>query len=105
MKNISEILENVKTVGIGGHIRPDGDCIGSCMALYLYIREYFSDIEADVYLEQPKPIFDYIDRMDEVKTEAEEEKEYDLLSPVMSAHWIALLLPESILTQQKDRMH
>ena len=78
MKNISEILENVKTVGIGGHIRPDGDCIGSCMALYLYIREYFPDIEADVYLEQPKPIFDYIDRMDEVKTEAEEEKEYDL---------------------------
>ena len=43
-----------------------------------YIREYFPDIEADVYLEQPKPIFDYIDRMDEVKTEAEEEKEYDL---------------------------
>ncbi len=26
MKNISEILESVKTVGIGGHIRPDGDC-------------------------------------------------------------------------------
>ena len=44
MKNISEILENVKTVGIGGHIRPDGDCIGSCMALYLYIREYFPDL-------------------------------------------------------------
>ena len=43
MKNISEILENVKTVGIGGHIRPDGDCIGSCMGLYLYIRKYFPD--------------------------------------------------------------
>ena len=41
MKNISEILEKVKTVGIGGHIRPDGDCIGSCMALYLYLRKYF----------------------------------------------------------------
>ena len=78
MKNISEILENVKTVGIGGHIRPDGDCIGSCMALYLYFRKYFPDIEADVYLEDRKPVFDYIDRMDEVKTEAEEEKEYDL---------------------------
>ena len=59
----SEILENVKTVGIGGHIRPDGDCIGSCMALYLYIRKYFPDIEADVYLEDRKPVFDYIDRM------------------------------------------
>ena len=78
MKNISEILENVKTVGIGGHIRPDGDCIGSCMALYLYIRKYFPDIEADVYLEDRKPVFDYIDRMDEVKTEAEEDKVYDL---------------------------
>ena len=78
MKNISEILENVKTVGIGGHIRPDGDCIGSCMALYLYIRKYFPDIKADVYLEDRKPVFDYIDRMDEVKTEAEEDKVYDL---------------------------
>ena len=78
MKNISEILENVKTVGIGGHIRPDGDCIGSCMALYLYIRKYFPDIEADVYLENPKPVFGYIDRMDEVKTEAEEDRVYDL---------------------------
>ena len=36
MKNIAEILEGVKTMGIGGHIRPDGDCVGSCMALYLY---------------------------------------------------------------------
>ena len=98
MKNISEILENVKTVGIGGHIRPDGDCIGSCMALYLYIREYFPDIEADVYLEQPKPVFDYIDRL---RQKQKKRKSMIFLSPVMSAHWIALLLPESILTRQK----
>lgn len=43
-----------------------------------YIRKYFPDIEADVYLEDRKPVFDYIDRMDEVKTEAEEDKVYDL---------------------------
>ena len=48
MKNIAEVLEGVKTVGIGGHIRPDGDCVGSCMALYLYIRKYFPDIDANV---------------------------------------------------------
>ena len=41
---ISEELEDVKTVAISGHIRPDGDCVGSCMALYLYIRTYFPDI-------------------------------------------------------------
>ena len=44
MKNISEVLEGVKTIGIGGHVRPDGDCVGSCMALYLYIRTYFPDV-------------------------------------------------------------
>ena len=78
MNELMQAVSQAETIAIGGHVRPDGDCIGSCMALYLYIREYFPDIEADVYLEQPKPVFDYIDRMDEVKTEAEEEKEYDL---------------------------
>lgn len=79
MKNISEILnEGVKTVGIAGHIRPDGDCVGSCMGLYLYIKEYFPEIEADVYLESPKSIFNYIERIHEMKVEAEGEKVYDL---------------------------
>ena len=45
MKNISEVLTGVKTMGIAGHIRPDGDCVGSCMALYLYVTEHFPEIE------------------------------------------------------------
>lgn len=78
MTNISEVLEGVRTVGIAGHVRPDGDCVGSCMALYLYIRENFPLIQADIYLEQPKPIFDHIDHMEDIKTEAPEDKVYDL---------------------------
>lgn len=78
MNNIAEILEGVKTMGIGGHIRPDGDCVGSCMALYLYIKKYFPQIEVDVYLENPNPVFGHIDCMDEIKTEVSGEKEYDL---------------------------
>ena len=72
MKNIAEVLEGVKTVGIGGHIRPDGDCVGSCMALYLYIRTYFPDIDVTVYLDHPKPIFGHIESIDEIKTEADD---------------------------------
>ena len=53
MERIEEILNGVKTLGIGGHVRPDGDCVGSCMALYLYIRKYFPQIKADIYLESP----------------------------------------------------
>ena len=77
MKNIAEVLEGVKTVGIGGHIRPDGDCVGSCMALYLYIRKYFPDIDVNVYLDHPKPIFGHIESIDEIKTEADDSV-YDL---------------------------
>ena len=78
MNNIAEVLDQVKTMGIAGHIRPDGDCVGSCMALYLYVKEYYPEIQVDVYLDHPKPIFSHIDCMDEIKTETDGEKEYDL---------------------------
>ena len=78
MTNIAEVLDQVKTMGIAGHIRPDGDCVGSCMALYLYVKEYYPEIQVDVYLDHPKPIFSHIDCMDEIKTETDGEKEYDL---------------------------
>lgn len=43
MERIEEVLEQVSTLAIAGHIRPDGDCIGSCMGLYNYIRENYPD--------------------------------------------------------------
>ena len=39
MKKIDEIIGDSKTVGIAGHVRPDGDCVGSCMALYNYLTD------------------------------------------------------------------
>lgn len=78
MKNIAEVLDGVRTMGIGGHVRPDGDCVGSCMALYAYIKDNYPEIQVDIYLEEPKPVFGYLAYMDEVKHEAEEEKVYDL---------------------------
>ena len=78
MERIEEILNGVKTLGIGGHVRPDGDCVGSCMALYLYIRKYFPQIKADIYLESPKPVFHYISHIEDIKTEADGDRQYDL---------------------------
>ena len=79
MKKISEVLEGAATVGIGGHIRPDGDCTGSCMGLYLYLKENFPQIHVDVYLEDPRDVFSYISCMDEVRTEAPaDDVVYDL---------------------------
>lgn len=78
MDRIEEILDGVTTMGIAGHIRPDGDCVGSCMALYLYIKKWYPQIRVDVYLDHPKPVFQHIDCMDEIKMETEGEKVYDL---------------------------
>ena len=49
MLNLNKILEPAKTIAIGGHVRPDGDCVGSCMAMYQYIQNNYPDKEVDVF--------------------------------------------------------
>ena len=78
MKKIDEILNGVSCMAIAGHVRPDGDCIGSCLGLYQYLRDNRPEIQADVYLEDPRPEFSYLPGFSEVKTSCE-EKEYDLV--------------------------
>ena len=39
MKKINDIIGDAKTIGIAGHLRPDGDCMGSCMSLYNYLAD------------------------------------------------------------------
>ena len=45
------MLENSNSVAIFGHVRPDGDCVGSTMGLYNYIKDNFPQIEATVFIE------------------------------------------------------
>ena len=52
MNKIAPELENVRSVAIAGHMRPDGDCVGACMGLYLYIKDNFPHIDVQVYLEK-----------------------------------------------------
>ncbi len=67
----------VKTVGITGHIRPDGDCIGSCMGLYNYILSNYKHVQVDVYLESVGEEFDFIENISHIKNVAT-DKVYDL---------------------------
>ncbi len=76
---IVSALEKAKSVAIGGHVRPDGDCVGSCMGLYQYIRTWYPDVEVDVYLEDiPESFKRLIEASADIKGTIEEEKEYDL---------------------------
>ncbi|MFR3386837.1 MAG: DHH family phosphoesterase [Lachnospiraceae bacterium] len=47
----SKRIEEARTIAIGGHVRPDGDCTGSCMGMYNYLREKLPKT-VDVYLEE-----------------------------------------------------
>lgn len=58
--NLDLMLKDVKSVAIAGHVRPDGDCIGSCMALYHYIADNYPEIKINVFLEDIPSKFYYI---------------------------------------------
>lgn len=75
---LSEILNGKKTVALGGHIRPDGDCVGSCMGLYLYLTEHFPELEVDVYLEPIASCYRRIYKTSDIKNAVVEDKKYDL---------------------------
>lgn len=74
---IHDKLINAKKVGIAGHVRPDGDCVGSCMGLYNYILDNYKAIEAHVYMECPGNKFDYIANIADIEEEVKDE-DFDL---------------------------
>lgn len=50
--NLLEEIGLAKSIGIAGHVRPDGDCVGSCLAMYRYLKNVLSnDTVIDLYLE------------------------------------------------------
>ena len=40
--NLLEECGKAERIGISGHVRPDGDCIGACMGLYLYLITFLT---------------------------------------------------------------
>ena len=46
-----DAISKAGTIALGGHVRPDGDCAGSCMGLYNYVRRNFPvKKRADVFI-------------------------------------------------------
>ncbi len=77
MKQFYEKLLAADTIAVLGHIRPDGDCIGSCMGLYNYITDNYSEKQIDVYLQPVVDKFKFLRGMDKVHFEPS-DKVYDL---------------------------
>ena len=74
MKKIKELLtKDVKNIAIIGHVRPDGDCVGSCMGLYNYMKDLYS-FEVDIYLDDFAPSFSFMRYSCDVNKNTDETK-------------------------------
>jgi len=81
MEKINAELIGAKSIVIAGHIRPDGDCVGSCTALYLYLKQNKAEFgieRVDVYLEPFGNEFNILTGTDEIKHTYETEDTYDV---------------------------
>lgn len=65
--NLTELCKEAKSIGIGGHVRPDGDCMGSTLALYQYLKKWNPKSNVTVYLEEASEIFSVIPGFEKVE--------------------------------------
>ena len=77
LKKLWKRIEEAERIGICGHIRPDGDCVGSCLGMYNYILSAFGK-EADVYLEDISPEFLFLNGSEKVIKDYPDADKYDV---------------------------
>lgn len=64
MIDIYKEVKDAGLIGISGHIKPDGDCIGSTIALCLYLRKRFPDKKIKLNLDPVAPCFASVPSID-----------------------------------------
>lgn len=77
MNDFIKEIERAECIVILGHIRPDGDCIGSCLGVYNYVLDNYPEKAVDIYLDEFKEEFMFM-RGAESVSHKKKEKRYDL---------------------------
>ena len=75
---LERLLQGAHRVALGGHVRPDGDCVGSTLGLYQYLQKNYPEITVDVYLEPVPDSFRFIGAAADIRSEVTETETYDL---------------------------
>lgn len=76
--NLIQECKDAKRIGISGHVRPDGDCVGAVLGMQMYLRKCLPEAEVKVFLEKPAYIFREIKGFDEIDSEFPEEAPFDV---------------------------
>ncbi len=75
---LSDRISKADSIAIGGHVRPDGDCVGSCMGFYLYLKETCPGKQVDVYLRDVPDIYLFLQDSDKIRSQIDPSQTYDL---------------------------
>ncbi len=102
--NLKQLIRNAETIAISGHVKPDGDCMGSCLGLYNYIKTWFPDKEVTVYLETFPHVFSFLSGADKVLHEFQKEKNFDLYFCLDCGAWDRLGFAETAYQAAKVRV-
>jgi len=78
MLNLLEVCTDGQRIGISGHIRPDGDCVGACLGLWQYLGKCLPQAKIQVYLEKPPEIFRDLKGYEEINSDFPEEAPFDV---------------------------
>lgn len=79
MINLNNLLAKVNTIGISGHINPDGDCTGSVLGLYNYIKKEFPSKKVYAFLKDIPEVFSFLKGSEDlINPEDMEAEPFDL---------------------------
>ncbi|MDO4556786.1 MAG: bifunctional oligoribonuclease/PAP phosphatase NrnA [Lachnospiraceae bacterium] len=78
MSELIKAIEAAQVIGISGHRRPDGDCVGACLGIYNYIRDVYPGKEVTIYLESIKKEYRFLRYSDTICHSFTKKKEMDL---------------------------
>ena len=70
--------EGAARIGVSGHVRPDGDCVGAVLGLQMYLKKCLPETEIKVFLEQPAEIFRELKGFGEIVSDFPEEEAFDV---------------------------
>ncbi|MCR5672716.1 MAG: bifunctional oligoribonuclease/PAP phosphatase NrnA [Lachnospiraceae bacterium] len=77
--NLLKEIGDAKSIGIAGHIRPDGDCISSTLALWNYLKNAMPKAKVTVYTQDnPPTIFSYLCGYDKMNLSYSPREKHDV---------------------------
>ncbi len=78
MRQIDYYIKRAERIAMSGHVRPDGDCIGSTLALYNYIKENYPEKEIFLPLDEILDSFRFLKSSEEIDHSFPEKEAFDL---------------------------